>query len=53
MSDTILALNKATKLYAGVPAIDCVDFDLQRGEIHALVGETSKFSDCRNDCAAM
>ena len=33
MSDTILALNKATKLYAGVPAIDGVDFDLQRGEI--------------------
>jgi simple sugar transport system ATP-binding protein len=39
MSDTILALNKATKLYAGVPAIDGVDFGLERGEIHALVGE--------------
>jgi simple sugar transport system ATP-binding protein len=39
MSDTILALSKATKLYAGVPAIDGVDFDLERGEIHALVGE--------------
>ena len=39
MSDTILALSKATKLYAGVPAIDAVDFDLERGEIHALVGE--------------
>ena len=39
MSDTILALNKATKLYAGVPAIDGVDFDLEREEIHALVGE--------------
>ena len=39
MSDIILALNKATKLYAGVPAIDGVDFDLERGEIHALVGE--------------
>jgi simple sugar transport system ATP-binding protein len=39
MSETILALNKATKLYAGVPAIDGVDFDLERGEIHALVGE--------------
>ena len=32
-------LNKATKLYAGVPAIDGVDFGLERGEIHALVGE--------------
>ena len=39
MSDTILTLNKATKLYAGVPAIEGVDFDLRRGEIHALVGE--------------
>ena len=39
MSDTILALSKATKLYAGVPAIEGVDFELRRGEIHALVGE--------------
>lgn len=39
MNDIVLALTKATKLYAGVPAIDAVDFDLRRGEIHALVGE--------------
>ena len=39
MSEIILSLNKATKLYAGVPAIDGVDFELRRGEIHALVGE--------------
>ena len=40
MSDDIfLSLNKATKLYAGIPAIDSVNFDLRRGEIHALVGE--------------
>ena len=39
MSDIILALRKATKLYAGVPAIENVDFELRRGEIHALVGE--------------
>src|SRR6201995_4217981 len=37
--DIILALRNATKLYAGVPAIENVDFDLERGEIHALVGE--------------
>ena len=37
--DIILSLSKATKLYAGIPAIDGVDFDLRRGEIHALVGE--------------
>ena len=39
MSDIVLSLSKATKLYGGVPAIDGVDFDLRRGEIHALVGE--------------
>jgi simple sugar transport system ATP-binding protein len=39
MSDVILTLRKATKLYAGVPAIEDVDFELRRGEIHALVGE--------------
>jgi simple sugar transport system ATP-binding protein len=39
MSEIVLALSKATKLYTGVPAIDGVDFELRRGEIHALVGE--------------
>lgn len=39
MSNIVLSLTKATKLYAGVPAIEGVDFDLRRGEIHALVGE--------------
>ena len=35
----ILALRKATKKYAGVPAIEDVDFDLLPGEVHAIVGE--------------
>ncbi|WP_298253547.1 sugar ABC transporter ATP-binding protein [Bradyrhizobium sp.] len=39
MTETVLSLSKATKHYAGVPAIDGVDFELRRGEIHALVGE--------------
>jgi len=39
MSEVILSLDNATKLYAGVPAIEGVDFELRRGEIHALVGE--------------
>ncbi len=38
-SEVILELRKATKTYAGVPAIEDVDFSLLRGEIHALVGE--------------
>ena len=40
MSDNILELRKATKLYSEVPAIDGVDFELRRGEIHADVGST-------------
>ena len=39
MSDVILSLEKATKLDLGVPAIEDVDFELARGEIHALVGK--------------
>jgi simple sugar transport system ATP-binding protein len=35
----ILALRKATKKYAGVPAIEDVDFELLPGEVHAIVGE--------------
>jgi ABC-type sugar transport system ATPase subunit len=38
-AETVLELRQATKKYAGVPAIDSVDFSLHRGEIHALVGE--------------
>ena len=37
--DNVLELRAATKKYAGVPAIESVDFELRRGEIHALVGE--------------
>jgi simple sugar transport system ATP-binding protein len=39
MNEPILELRQATKKYAGVPAIEDVDFTLTRGEIHALVGE--------------
>ncbi|KIZ40951.1 MULTISPECIES: sugar ABC transporter ATP-binding protein [Rhodopseudomonas] len=39
MSDAIIEFRKATKHYAGVPAIEDVDFQLRRGEIHALIGE--------------
>jgi simple sugar transport system ATP-binding protein len=35
----ILALRQATKKYAGVPAIENVDFELLPGEVHAIVGE--------------
>ena len=39
MTENVVEFKKATKLYAGVPAIQDVDFALRRGEIHALVGE--------------
>ena len=33
MTDNVVEFHKATKLYAGVPAIQDVDFVLRRGEI--------------------
>ncbi|HWI25715.1 MAG TPA: sugar ABC transporter ATP-binding protein [Stellaceae bacterium] len=39
MTTPILELRQATKRYAGVPAIENIDFELRRAEIHALVGE--------------
>jgi simple sugar transport system ATP-binding protein len=32
-------MRKITKNYRGTPAVRAVDFDLQEGEVHALVGE--------------
>jgi simple sugar transport system ATP-binding protein len=37
--ETIIRLEKVTKAYRGVPAIKDIDFDLRKGEIHALLGE--------------
>jgi simple sugar transport system ATP-binding protein len=34
-----LVLRNISKTYAGVRALDSVDFDIRRGEIHCLVGE--------------
>lgn len=38
MGDTILRVEGISKAFAGVTALDQVDFSLERGEIHALVG---------------
>ena len=35
----VLELRNGTKLYRGVPAVHDVSFTLERGEIHALLGE--------------
>lgn len=37
--DRILTLSKLSKEFPGVRALDDVDFDLNRGEVHALIGE--------------
>lgn len=39
MSDNILEMRNITKVFPGVKALDNVNFNVQRGEIHALVGE--------------
>lgn len=39
MSDVILSMRGITKTFPGVKALDDVNFDVMRGEIHALVGE--------------
>lgn len=39
MKDIVLALEGATKRYSGVAAIEDIDFELERGEIHAILGE--------------
>ena len=38
-NEVILRMNHISKAFPGVQALDQVDFDLRRGEIHALVGE--------------
>ncbi len=35
----LLTLKGVSKAFPGVQALDRVDFDLRRGEVHALVGE--------------
>ncbi len=39
MADYILEMKNITKLYPGVKALDDVNLQVERGEIHALVGE--------------
>jgi galactofuranose transport system ATP-binding protein len=38
-TDPVIEVRNLTKTFAGVRALDDVDFTLHRGEIHALVGE--------------
>jgi len=39
MGKTILTAHHITKIFPGMKALDDVDFDLQAGEVHILVGE--------------
>ena len=39
MAENILVMNHITKEFPGVKALDNVNLEVQRGEIHALIGE--------------
>jgi simple sugar transport system ATP-binding protein len=39
VSDLFLSMKNISKRYTGVQALDSVDFEIERGEIHCLVGE--------------
>ncbi|TLU99587.1 sugar ABC transporter ATP-binding protein [Dyadobacter luticola] len=39
MSDSILTVTNLSKSFSGVKALDNIQFDLKRGEVHALMGE--------------
>ena len=44
MSEFILELKDVVKTFGGVTALDGVQFQLKRGEIHALMGEMAQES---------
>ncbi len=39
MKDTFLSFRNISKRYTGVQALDSVEFDVKRGEVHCLTGE--------------
>ncbi len=39
MSDLFLSMQNVSKRYTGVQALDQVDFEIRRGEVHCLAGE--------------
>ena len=39
METAVLEMRGIVKDFAGIRALDCVDFDVQPGEVHALIGE--------------
>ncbi len=39
VAETVIKTEHLSKIYGGVRALDGVDFDLRKGEVHAIIGE--------------
>lgn len=48
MSDYILELKGITKIFPGVKALNNVQFQLKKGEVHALMGENGAGKQLKN-----
>ena len=42
MENVLVKMEKISKIFPGVKALEDVDFDVRAGEVHALMGKTAQ-----------